>query len=535
MENTHICNICENSTNEENLIDIGGEELVCQDCFSDNYVYCDNCGDIIERDSAIYNDYGTPFCEECYYNRYTHCANCENEIEFDNANYDDNDDCYYCDDCYADLQNDDENIIKGYHCRDLDISFKSVENDNLNWFLGFELEVENKEEEIENYEMANSIRKNHRELGICFERDGSLSSGFEIISQPMTYNYIKAHKNEFSDILESLRNNGFASHDTTTCGLHIHISKTAFGDTKEKQDKNISKLLLFVETFKEEIKTFSRRTRYNYCKFESDLDNYIVSGVDKKYFKSTKVLKEINSRSGERYQVINNLNTNTLEIRVFKGTLKFETFMATIEFVYNLVKCITEKETRKISFNKVINYTETEYLKSYCDSKYIYNSAYLNDETSSIEKEVSKKLEKYNNNIKAYNIKVDETLKDIVDITDNIKIKDNMKKEDKSIIHIIIALLNVINEITNSNYTELSTDNHDLIDLIRGSYGDNSSNLLSSYSRIIRELRRINDLYENDKTKDIIKEYIGKFEENYRNLENEIRQNNNNDNVGGEE
>ena len=76
-------------------------------------------------------------------------------------------------------------------------------------------------------------------------------------------------------------------------------------------------------------------------------------------------------------------------------------------------------------------------------------------------------------------------------------------------------------------------DNHDLIDLIRGNFGDNSSNLLGSYSRIIRELKRINELYENDKTKDINKEYIGKFEENYRNLENEIRQNN--DNVGGEE
>ena len=44
-----------------------------------------------------------------------------------------------------------------------------------------------------------------------------------------------------------------------------------------------------------------------------------------------------------------------------------ETFMATIEFVYNLVNVCRDNMVSKISWNKVINYSG-EYLKDYVDT-----------------------------------------------------------------------------------------------------------------------------------------------------------------------
>lgn len=39
-----------------------------------------------------------------------------------------------------------------------------------------------------------------------------------------------------------------------------------------------------------------------------------------------------------RYHAVNNSNSYTVELRVFRGTLNAETFVATVDFAYNLVK-----------------------------------------------------------------------------------------------------------------------------------------------------------------------------------------------------
>ena len=53
---------------------------------------------------------------------------------------------------------------------------------------------------------------------------------------------------------------GYRSHQAGTCGLHIHVSRAAFGETSRTQDAAIARVLYFFEKHWEELLKFSRRT-----------------------------------------------------------------------------------------------------------------------------------------------------------------------------------------------------------------------------------------------------------------------------------
>lgn len=53
---------------------------------------------------------------------------------------------------------------------------------------------------------------------------------------------------------------GYCSHKAGTCGLHVHISRKAFGESVLEQEASIARLLFFVEKNWNELLKFSRRT-----------------------------------------------------------------------------------------------------------------------------------------------------------------------------------------------------------------------------------------------------------------------------------
>jgi hypothetical protein len=58
------------------------------------------------------------------------------------------------------------------------------------------------------------------------------------------------------------------------------------------------------------------------------------------------IAKDLNG--SERYYVLNFQNKNTIEIRIFRGTLRLLTLYATLEFVYWICKWLKELDTAKI-------------------------------------------------------------------------------------------------------------------------------------------------------------------------------------------
>lgn len=77
-----------------------------------------------------------------------------------------------------------------------------------------------------------------------------------------------------------------------------------------------------------------------------------------------------------KYNAVNLMHEKTVELRMFKGTLKYETYMATLEFVKNLVdisKQIPLDDIQQVTFEEIIDINPTEYLIEYLRKRGVIN------------------------------------------------------------------------------------------------------------------------------------------------------------------
>lgn len=185
-------------------------------------------------------------------------------------------------------------------------------------YFGVELEVEGGKDAAED---VNS------EFLYCKD-DGSLDNGFEIVSYPATLPYWRQSKDiPFKDLIRQC----YRSYDTTTCGMHIHVSRSALTEL------DILKLLRFFRDNPKFILWVSRR------KSILHLEEYagITTGTQAHLLRKAKRrhLTEGNCSGygGSRYCALNTRNSQTLEFRLFRGTLKEESFRRNLEFVNSLI------------------------------------------------------------------------------------------------------------------------------------------------------------------------------------------------------
>ena len=94
-----------------------------------------------------------------------------------------------------------------------------------------------------------------------------------------------------------------------------------------EQEASIARLLFFVEKNWNELLKFSRRTRRQLERWAA---RYGYKDTPKEMMDQAK-----NHRLG-RYTCVNLTNANTIEIRIFRGTLKYNTFLATLQLVNRL-------------------------------------------------------------------------------------------------------------------------------------------------------------------------------------------------------
>lgn len=163
---------------------------------------------------------------------------------------------------------------------------------------------------------------------LYIKTDGSLDDGLELVTHPMTLTY---HLNEmpWAEILRKAQSMGYLSHAAGTCGLHVHISRLAFGCTYEQQEAAIARLLYFVEKFWAELLRFSRRTQSQMNRWAARYGIRLTLSEQMSHAK--------NSCAG-RYTAVNLTNSDTVEIRIFRGTLKLNTLKATLQMVNHLVE-----------------------------------------------------------------------------------------------------------------------------------------------------------------------------------------------------
>lgn len=124
-------------------------------------------------------------------------------------------------------------------------------------FMGIELEIDKGGEDSRNAETLLDCANGSCEHIYC-KHDGSIDDGFEIVSHPMTLDYHTDIMN-WKEVFDTALLLDYRSHQTSTCGLHIHVNRSAFGKDICEQGGNRGTVVYFVEQHWRTVK-FSART-----------------------------------------------------------------------------------------------------------------------------------------------------------------------------------------------------------------------------------------------------------------------------------
>ena len=339
-EEQNVCELCGAECSADELAYFN-DQLLCSDCLDEHTRVCADCGARIWAEDN-FGDPDHPLCERCYDGAYTRCENCDGLLRRDEANYDSGEP--YCDSCY---DNRDHAI--------LDYSYKPepIFYGNGPRFFGVELEIDGAGEDSFNAEQVLKIGNRGDEYIYC-KHDGSLDEGFEIVTHPMTLEFHE-HSMPWLEIVRKVVSMGYTSHQADTCGLHVHVSRTAFGAYEEQQDSAIARVLYFFEKHWEELLKFSRRTetqlqrwaaRYGYKEHPKEILDQAKKGYN-----------------GGRYTCVNISNDDTIEFRMFRGTLKYNTIIATLQMVdkiCDVALSLSDEEIKALSWTSFVDSIDRE-------------------------------------------------------------------------------------------------------------------------------------------------------------------------------
>ena len=311
---------------------------ICKSCFINMFEKCNVCGYYFHS-SYIYsldNDGEQLYlCSRCWEMNTAICSCCGNHIYLpdedccERVDTQDNE-LIYCRRCF----DSGEHLVFPYSYTPQELMFYESHKDRKETlFFGIELEVE----EPDNANRADIISK-FPDFVFC-KHDGSIQHGFEIVSHPATFNWLLDNQAYWNSILD-IRMVGYRSYKTETCGMHVHMSKAAFGNYH---------LYKFMQFFYDKhnidfILNVSQRKSVLLSRWASCQDskrNLIYKARYKSYGEEGK------------YQAIRLERRDTVEVRVFRGTLNPQSFWKNIEFckaLYDFTKYSKVHDINEIGF-----------------------------------------------------------------------------------------------------------------------------------------------------------------------------------------
>lgn len=347
IDHSNYCTMCTANIYEEN----GGEE---------NYFECNECESSV-RQSYRCDWQGNSICRTCYNDNVYTCDDCNEEYWSGRH-----------DDCSAE---EDNSIIHSWNYKPSPYFFGSGQ-----YYLGFELEVESRRDSSRESgaEMAQNALGGHAYM----KEDGSLSDGFEIVTHPHT---LIEYQTKFEwDVLLRLKADGFRSWNTSSCGLHVHVSRTAFGTGLNPWSKRTNsereniilqrqahelRFMKLIYDNQRQVERISGRTSDRYASF-SDKGRLVHK------------IKEGYQNNG-RFSAVNTDNEMTIEVRVFKGSLRKERVLSAIEFVTASVEYtrnlkITQKN-KALGWLAFAGYVATNH-ETYPSLALIMNETFVSDD-----------------------------------------------------------------------------------------------------------------------------------------------------------
>lgn len=373
-----VCDVCGELVLAEDTYFVEDTcECVCDNCLDDGSVYtrCERCGNIVQTDNltdVTVNRYGDieSWCISCIEDDARTCDECGELFHYDLM--EEINDYFYCPECAEGVRERQEqecdNIedwIAPYGVRSY--SWKPSpcfipKCSPLLWYIGFELEMEYHGRESRRDVDADADMLN-KLLGFTYTKhDGSLRDpAFELVSHPATFEWLMENKQKISEAFDEMRKLGYTSHDNGRCGLHFHIS---LAPLLAQNEAAVNNLLILVDNHWDALVKFSRRK-------EEQLNRWAKRYCIPKMAKEDRNLwKNVKDRTS-RYFAVNLDNTHTVELRMMRGTLRPETFFATLQLVKRLVDisiATSQKDIDQVTWAEIVD-CDYEELRTYAAAR----------------------------------------------------------------------------------------------------------------------------------------------------------------------
>lgn len=269
-----------------------------------------------------------------------------------------------------------------------------IENENpeTTLLLGAEIEVAGNHPETDRRIKEDTVKKciqimngsdSDEESLIYSTHDGTVQIEFDTMPCSLEFHKNKMNYRKMFKYLDSV---GYKGHDCDCAGLHIHADRKYLGRTKFQQDLVIAKILYIIEKFNDDLCIIARRNN-NYSVFCGD-----------KCTSDTAVTLYGKYRNIGKMAALNLQHSNTIEFRMFRSTLKYETLLLTLELVQDIInfsKNISFEELEDMSWNDLMD-TFSDALKRYYISrrnkkfeKKMRNSETLKKEEKKLRKKIS--------------------------------------------------------------------------------------------------------------------------------------------------
>jgi hypothetical protein len=334
------CSECSNEMSRDDSFTANNGEIVCSDCIQ----VCQYCENIYTSNDDWYNVGNEYWCESCWENESFTCNRCDYCVNSNRDGGTNVGDEYWCEDCVSNnatyCDECDEYYRDGRGCENCgggdgrvhQYSYKPNPifhggNDN-NLYMGFELEM-SYGDESDNYRSAIPDVLPLEQADVCYlKSDSSIEGwGYELVTHPHTLGaYERA--NNLWNYIESCRTKGARSWDTTSCGLHVHVSRTAF-----KSGAHTHRFLSLIYRNPREMMKLAGRKNSRYARFDD------VYKPDEWGIPQFNLRDKVHAGGfTERMSAVNTNNDYTLELRFFRGNMKREGIMTALELSHASVE-----------------------------------------------------------------------------------------------------------------------------------------------------------------------------------------------------
>jgi hypothetical protein len=160
------------------------------------------------------------------------------------------------------------------------------------------------------------------------KHDGSVT-GPEFASQPATLAYWRAQRAHIAGMLRSLLHGGMRSHDGDTCGMHVNIGTDAFDNAA-----HLARFAKLVYVNPRWSTRMSQRTNSSVSHW-SRFDDLTTDGERMRWAEE---VFRYGYSARSRYIVLNASNSGRIEFRLPRGTLRFDRFMAKLEWTAAMIE-----------------------------------------------------------------------------------------------------------------------------------------------------------------------------------------------------